>query len=190
MADFDAAVAVAEEYAAATGALHAALAEARLAHVSARMALEQRYADLGVHAVPEETHATRAVAVSADAATFDVVTVAPHEPSSDDDDDEKKKNDGEEATRRRPAGGASARGERRKWAADPATWFCSIPPHDLVQCQAAFRKCVECAARVATLRAAALKALAQQNDSDAVGGGRAEPRRGGHAPHKLLATAL
>jgi hypothetical protein len=151
--EFEDAVGVAEQYAVAVGDLKRSLNEARLSFVGANLVLQSRYAELHVGCVPTTMAASLVVK---DTESWLVGAPTAPTPSSAEEQTQ-------QASAQRPAAERSkllsAEGEAAHWQKDPATWFCGVPPRDLVDCQAAFVNVVRAAAAVARLRSAALEAL-------------------------------
>lgn len=138
--------------------LHLALQEARLSLVSARFALEQRYATLSAESVPEEFQACRGVSV-ASCTERGVVLKSAHLKN----DYSGSKSPEEEESTKDPASsesGLSADSESKMSKEDPLFWFSGAPPLELRQAQTSFRRVLELAVATSLLEQRALNAAA------------------------------
>jgi hypothetical protein len=135
--------------------LHLALQEARLSLVSARFALEQRYATLSVESVPEEFQASRGVSVLSGAERNPTVMKAVLLMNNG---STSSKSEREGSAKDPSPSGLSADSESKMSKEDPLFWFSGAPPSELRQAQAAFRRVLDLAVATSLLEQRALKA--------------------------------
>jgi hypothetical protein len=165
--DFEELLEVADGYAQAVAAFHQALGAARLTHLAAATSLEQRYAFLSMACIPEKVVAHVGVTTP----SFAIAELQEHgngndsDEAADDQEDEEEKENEEDTDQDDDLPRSKrmlAAGEPRLWRTDPATWFCASPPHDLTECQAAFRLALERAIDVARSQRVSLAALSNR----------------------------